>query len=113
MLNRDFERVAAGLKPLAREFVTCEGCGSQWFNRVQAVRLDVNQLSNLAQQPAESGGPFYLLQCLRCNDLQDPPLVSSQMSPLRAEYDEMLDQVADGKGDTRNGSDSGSVQTEE
>lgn len=104
MLNKDFERAAQGLKPLKKEYVACMTCGSNWFSTTQAIRVDQNQLMNLGSAVPAHGGPFTLLKCLRCGDIQEPPLAASQMSPLRAEYDEMLDQVADGKGDTRDSS---------
>lgn len=101
MLNRDFERASQGLKPLKRQFVECQTCGSNWFDRVEAIRVDLNQMNNLGSQVGVSGGPFHLLKCLRCHDLQEPPLTSTQMSPLRTEYDNLLDQVKDNEGDTR------------
>jgi hypothetical protein len=104
MLNKDFERAAQGLKPLKKEYVSCATCGCNWFDKVEAFRVDQNQLTNLGSAVPPHGGPFNLLRCLRCGDVQEPPLATSHMSPLRTEYDQMLDQVADGKGDTRDSS---------
>lgn len=110
MLNKDFERAAQGLKPLKKEYVKCATCSCNWFEKVEATRVDENQLTGLGMVPPSSGGPFHLLKCLRCGDVQEPPLTATQMNPLRQEYDEMLDQVADGKGDTRG--DTGTTGTE-
>jgi hypothetical protein len=101
MLNRDFERAAQGLKPLQKEFVACQTCGCTWFDKIEAIRVDLNQMVNLGSQVPVHGGPFHLLKCMRCNDIQEPSFHASGMSPLRTEYDDMLDQVVEGKGDLR------------
>lgn len=96
MLNRDLERLRSGQKPYEPEYAKCFSCGCHWFEVITASRIDTNVVSDLGQMPAEVD-KFHLLRCLKCGDMQEPPLANNMMSPLRKSYDDLLDALEEKK----------------
>lgn len=91
MFNRDLERLHSGHnKQYVPDYLNCGSCGSTWFETIVVSRFDSGTIGVLGQKPS-SLDTLYLLKCIRCHDLQEPPINAHPMSPLRKDYDSLLD----------------------
>ncbi len=66
-----------------QEAVQCKSCKCEWFEQVQAMKVDLYIISSLGQKaPEDSSLAYsqYLIRCLRCGDLQELPLNKSGAS---------------------------------
>lgn len=87
---------------LDMECIHCPNCNSQWFMQVQVYKFQANHNVILGQDvPTKPGAiPYYILKCVRCNNLLEPRVIHTTRDIGGNDYDNFLDTL-EGHGDTR------------
>lgn len=92
MLNRNQPPTGAQtLRRLESEFVQCR-CSSSYFEQVQVHRYP--KLHNVIpgqRVPQDGRVTFYLLRCVRCNELYEPNMQIGPRDANAQAYNEFLD----------------------
>jgi hypothetical protein len=82
------------------ECVSCPQCGSQFFERVDVVKIKADHNVILGQKPDVSSGPYIILRCIHCQGLLEPRIINHTRDVMGGDYDVFLDTV-EGKLDER------------
>jgi len=87
----EFERnQTALLRDKAKTIIKCAKCTSEWMEVIAASRYDADQIGVLGQKPSDTG-VFYVLKCVRCGELHEPPITRAFNHPDGKYYDSFLD----------------------
>lgn len=85
------------MRPQRPDAVECKTCKSQWFEQVRVQKVNMNIMSSLGTAiPEDSslGQSQVLLRCIRCKDLQDPPVnVTGAVKANQDAWNDLLDTV--------------------
>ena len=90
---RDFEaQQQAALRGPKEQLVECKECASTWLELIKVEQFDQNKMSTFLQKPTPASDVhFYVLKCLRCGELHEPPMMRGVSNDISKAYDEMLD----------------------
>ena len=75
-------------KPAKPRFIECTKCKSQWFEQIEALKVNADIDVSLGQKTLYLNNmPQIVLRCLRCNDFQELPVnLSGVAKPLQEIY---------------------------
>lgn len=86
--------LGSSVRPTKREdeYAICGKCGCSWFEEVKLARIDKNQVVIPSQAVPKLSELYLILKCGKCNELHEPPMVSST-SPSYKQYLTMIQEL--------------------